>query len=243
MIKPEEIENIDNYNLDEIEKQIDESIKSYHGWHPWEEAILDGEYPVAVRNKIAERYVANGWKYVYHRTTSENGEKPGLTGFKFSMEPLKDEYVKASHCIKAEAAEIYLKIYVENGDTLVFEGQGEEDKDGYYPTRWDDKVQRIGTVVVGKEHISITKEAKEALIRIITESRHTGDDLSCIDIHTAYRKVDGAFEETPTDVCVSYVGAIVTKLNIEETIHDDDFFIGCGEGSPKLELLDELIQV
>ena len=32
-------------------------------------------------------------------------------------------------------SEIYLKIYVENNDTLVFEGQGKEDKNGYYPTR------------------------------------------------------------------------------------------------------------
>lgn len=39
--------------------------------------------------------------------------------------------------------EIYLKIYVENNDTLVFEGQGTEDEDGFYPTRWDETVMRI----------------------------------------------------------------------------------------------------
>jgi hypothetical protein len=138
-------------------------------------------------------------------------------------------------------SEINLKIYVENGDTLVFEGQGTEDKEGYYPTRWDDKVQRIGTVCVGKEHISITEEAKDAIRRIVDEARHTGDDISCIDIHQAYKKTkDGKFEDTPTDVCVSYLGDVVTKFNIEEVIKDEDFFIGCGEGTPKLYLLDEL---
>lgn len=65
-------------------------------------------------------------------------------------------------------SDIYLKIYVENGETLVFEGQGTEDKDGYYPTRWDEgsgegTVHRFGTVVVGKEHISITKKQKKHL--------------------------------------------------------------------------------
>lgn len=139
--------------------------------------------------------------------------------------------------------DIYLKIYVENGDTLVFEGQGTEDKEGYYPTRWDDKGHRIGTSVVGKEHISITEEAKEAFRKIVRESRHTGDDISCIDIHDVYKEIDGKLEESPTDVCVSYLGAVITKFNIEKVTRDENFFIGCGEGSPKLHLLDELILV
>lgn len=136
--------------------------------------------------------------------------------------------------------EIYLKIYVENGDTLVLEGQGEEDKDGYYPTRWDDEVQRIGTVVVGADHITITKEAKEAFERIIHKAKHTGDDISCIDIHKSYKRINGKKEETPTDVCVSYIGPIVQKIDIEKAINDKDFFIGCGEGCPDVSLLDEL---
>lgn len=145
-------------------------------------------------------------------------------------------------------SDIYLKIYVENGDTLVFEGQGNEDKEGYWPTRWDDgngegTVHRFGTVVVGREHISITKEAKEAFKKIVHEAKHTGDDISCIDIHDAYRKINGKFEESPTDVCVSYLGEVVSKFNINEVIKDEAFFIGCGDGSPKLHLLDELVLV
>lgn len=139
-------------------------------------------------------------------------------------------------------SEIYLKIYMENDDTLVFEGQGTEDKVGYYPTRWDEKAMRIGTVVVGAEHISITPQAKDAFVRLVREARHTGDDLSCVDIHSAYKRLEnGEFEDKPTDVCVSYLGQIVTKLNVQRCIEDENFFIGCGEGSPNLRLLDMLV--
>ena len=140
-------------------------------------------------------------------------------------------------------SELYLKIYVENNDTLVFEGQGREDKDGYYPTRWDETIKRLGTVVVGKEHISITKEAKIAFRKIINEAHHTGDDISCIDIYLTCKKENGKYEEIPTEVCISYLGDIVSKFNIEEVINDKEFFIGCGEGTPDLNLLDKLVEV
>lgn len=233
MIRPEEIENMDEYDLSEIEKQIDAGIKSRHGWYPWEEATLYNEYPVAVRNRIAARYTANGWKYVYHCTSSENGEKPGLTNFKFSMEQLDDKYVKSSYCV----SEIYLKIYVENGDTLVFEGQGSKDKDGYYPTQ---DSGRFGTSVTGKAHISITEEARRACLRIEAESKHNKNNLNCVDIHRTCCKINGkAF----TDVNIYYLGPIIMKLNIEETIHNDDFFTGWDGGIPKIKLLDELVRV
>ena len=143
--------------------------------------------------------------------------------------------------------EIYLKIYVENNDTLVFEGQSADDiPPYYYPTRWDEIAKRIGTVVIGAKHIAITNEAKKAFQRIVSEARHSGDDISCIDIHTCYgRTEDGKIDEKRgcTEVCVSYIGDIVTKFNIEEVINDERFFIGCGEGSPKLYLLDKLVLV
>ena len=139
--------------------------------------------------------------------------------------------------------DIYLKIYVENGDTLVFEGNGTEDKEGYYPIKWDPLPEgdhRIGTVVVGASHIAITEEAKEAFKKIVKKANHTRDDISCIDIHKSYKTINGKFEEYPTDVCVSYMGALTSKFNIEEVIHDEKFFIGCGEGIPNLRLLDKL---
>lgn len=140
---------------------------------------------------------------------------------------------------------IFLKIYVENGDTLVLEGKGEEDVTPfYYPTRWDDVAHRIGTVVIGRNHISITHEAIRAFTDIVNKAKHTGDDVSCIDVHSCYgRKLDGSMSKSCDDVCVSYMGNIVTKLKIENVIKDQNFFIGCGEGAPKTWLLDELVLV
>lgn len=137
--------------------------------------------------------------------------------------------------------DIYLKIYMENEDTLVLEGQGMEEKEGYYPARWDDIAHRFGTVVVGKEHIAITEDAKDAFRRIVNGARHTGDDLSYIDIHRIHKRIGKVFEEYPTEVCVSYLGKVVTKLSIEKVLRDPDFYIGCGEGAPDTQLLDELV--
>ena len=95
MISPKDAEQLSNCGLDfeKIENEIDESIKSFHGWYPWEQAIVDGEYPVPIRNEIAKRYKDAGWKYVYHKTSSENGERAGLTSFLFSNEELIEKYV------------------------------------------------------------------------------------------------------------------------------------------------------
>ena len=68
---------------------IDTAIKRNHGQYPYENAILLKEYPVSVRDEIARRYLEAGWKYVIHRTSSENGERPGLTHFKLSMTPIE----------------------------------------------------------------------------------------------------------------------------------------------------------
>lgn len=92
MITPNDLTNIEleNTDFEKLIEQIDESIKSYHGWWKWEEAIIPNEYPVSVRNEIAKRYKKTGWKFVYHQTSSENGERAGLTCFKFSNEKLEN---------------------------------------------------------------------------------------------------------------------------------------------------------
>lgn len=98
MITPNDLKNIislgDAEELEIIEAKVDEGILKFHGWFPWEEAIIEGEYPVEIRNEIAKKYKENGWEFVYHQTSSENGERPGLTCFKFSMEELIDEHTK-----------------------------------------------------------------------------------------------------------------------------------------------------
>ena len=72
MIAPKELEERD-MKLDELEKK---------------EAIIDGEYPVNVRTAIGLKYREAGWDYVYHITSSEHGDRPGLTHFIFSTERL-----------------------------------------------------------------------------------------------------------------------------------------------------------
>ena len=83
------VDEILTTNIDEIIVKIDESIKRYHGWYPWESAIIEGELSLTIRNEIAQSYKDAGWKYVEHETSSENGERPGLTSFRLSMNPLK----------------------------------------------------------------------------------------------------------------------------------------------------------
>lgn len=90
MITPKEIENY-SANLEKIEDEIDESIKKCHGWNEYEQAIIAGEYPVNVRNAIAQRYKDAGWKYIYHITSSEVGGPNAVTMFIFSMKKLEWE--------------------------------------------------------------------------------------------------------------------------------------------------------
>lgn len=75
--------------LTDMEGLIDMSIKQFHGWYKHEMAILASEYPVHIRNIISQKYINEGnWKYVYHSTSSELGQKSGLTIFYFSQKPL-----------------------------------------------------------------------------------------------------------------------------------------------------------
>ncbi len=95
-LKQMEINN-DFVNPIELEQEIDSCIIRTHGTYPWEIAVITGEYSIGARNMICERYKKFGWKFVYHRSSLENGEIPGLTSFIFSNEELCDEYVKGYH--------------------------------------------------------------------------------------------------------------------------------------------------
>lgn len=80
-----------NYN--KLEKYIDNSIKECHGVNEYEQAFVKEEYPVNIRNTVAQKYKNAGWDYVYHITSSEHGDRPGLTRFIFSTEKLDDKIV------------------------------------------------------------------------------------------------------------------------------------------------------
>lgn len=92
MIYPNELDDY-NVNYNKLEKEIDNSIKECHGMNEYEQAFVKGEYPVNIRNTVAQKYKNAGWKYVYHITSSEHGDRPGLTRFIFSTEKPDDKAV------------------------------------------------------------------------------------------------------------------------------------------------------
>lgn len=99
MITPNEVKqiSIDKAEVNRIIDSIDSSIKNYHGWYPWEEAVIEGEYPNNVMETILEKYFDAGWKFIYWNRSSEMGERHGLTGIKFSTTKLDPKYVKNEH--------------------------------------------------------------------------------------------------------------------------------------------------
>lgn len=121
--------------------------------------------------------------------------------------------------------DIYVKIYTKDNDNiLVLEGKEEMNKDYYFPHG-----SIIGSGVTGKEHISITKEAKKLFKRIIMDSEKTGDDLTCLDIC----KVKNG------RIHISWLGKRKEEIDIRK-LDEIGFFTGTGEGFPDLSLLDEL---
>lgn len=92
MIYPNELDDY-NVNYNKLEKEIDNSIKECHGMNEYEQAFVKGEYPVNMRNTIAQKYKNAGWKYVYHITSSEVGGPNAVSMFIFSMKKLDGEDV------------------------------------------------------------------------------------------------------------------------------------------------------
>ena len=119
--------------------------------------------------------------------------------------------------------EIFLKIYTkDNNNILVLEGKGEMNEDCYFP-----RGSIIGSGVTGKEHISITGDAKQLFKKIIMEAEKTGDDLTCLDI---YKLKNGRIH-------ISWLGKRKEEIDIRKL---ENFWIGTGESFPQVSLLDEL---
>ena len=69
---------------DSVVEKINEALDTYVSdptYVEWVEVIIEGDYSTTVRNEAAKEFIKSGWKKVYHRTSSENGERPGLTRF------------------------------------------------------------------------------------------------------------------------------------------------------------------
>lgn len=76
--------------IDCIEEAIEENKTGR--FYPRVSAIIDGEFSVNDRNEVAKRYLDEaGWHAAFHKTSSENGERPGLTVFElFTLESYKN---------------------------------------------------------------------------------------------------------------------------------------------------------
>lgn len=143
-------------------------------------------------------------------------------------------------------AEVYLKIYVKEvygeGMAVIFEGCGGEEKDGYYPTGKNDKFFRNDNVVVGEEHMLISKEAKEGIKYICKHSKNYDDDFPWFDIDLWYgNKPDAIYDvnwrrEHEPQVRIVYGGGYIDRLSLSHVITS----IGHYRRKPMLELLDRI---
>ncbi len=80
---------LEGVDYNKIEQELTDSILEYTNKI---NVFLYKEYPVHVRDFIAKKYMEqHGWKYAYHITSSENGERPGLTVFTFSNTELPED--------------------------------------------------------------------------------------------------------------------------------------------------------
>ena len=92
---PDEVRGIDRYVMvdkliNEIEEKMKELIKCAERNHQRIRSpmtvIVSHEYSNDVRQRVAEKYLEAGWERVIHSTSSENGERPGLTAMNFYWE-------------------------------------------------------------------------------------------------------------------------------------------------------------
>lgn len=96
MITPNEYNNMKTENtIEDVIAKIDELIlkESKNPSYEWLDIIYSGELSKETRNEIAVRYIQAGWDTVCHRTSSESGERPGLTRIIFLTKGTKDVWL------------------------------------------------------------------------------------------------------------------------------------------------------
>jgi hypothetical protein len=80
--KPSDMSKPNHMILDEIcikfEKEFQHEQKGQDYYH----LVIDGEYSRNICDSVEKVYKDAGWKKVTCKTSSENGETPGLTGLR-----------------------------------------------------------------------------------------------------------------------------------------------------------------
>lgn len=79
--KPEEKQTISNDHLlnvliDTFENKLKQEENDQEYYH----LVIKGEYPRIILNQVEQKYTHAGWSKVICKTSSENRERPGLTG-------------------------------------------------------------------------------------------------------------------------------------------------------------------
>lgn len=66
--------------LDQAIEAFEKEFKSHENGNSYYHLVIVGEYNRVVCDAVEKKYVEAGWTHVHCRTSSENGENPGLTG-------------------------------------------------------------------------------------------------------------------------------------------------------------------
>lgn len=72
----------DQQLLEDIVSQFEEVFKNKQTNESFYLLVINGEYPRELLDKVQELYLKVGWTKVVCKTSTENNERPGLTGLK-----------------------------------------------------------------------------------------------------------------------------------------------------------------
>lgn len=73
--------------LDQAIEAFEKEFKSRENGNSYYHLVIDGEYNRIVCDAVKQKYIEAGWTNVECRTSSENGERPGLTGLILEYKP------------------------------------------------------------------------------------------------------------------------------------------------------------
>ena len=95
-LSPKDVVGFDKKAVKEIVEKIDEKLRFAGECRnsEWFDVILPNEYREDLRNSVAKEYIDAGWDMVVHQTSTENGERPGITYFAFLTENTIDSFFK-----------------------------------------------------------------------------------------------------------------------------------------------------
>ena len=86
---PEEMGVLDHQMLNEAVAGFERALARKEKGAPYYHLVIEGEYSRALCDAVEEEYAYVGWNAICG-TSTENGERPGLTGLKLSVKEFED---------------------------------------------------------------------------------------------------------------------------------------------------------